>query len=61
VSHNRKRRRKHSHPTPRSGAKGKPNQAIKFTVIRVLIDGAVELILRVAEHFLYLGRGGPQV
>ena len=61
MSHDRKRRRKHNHPAPRGGASAKPNQTIKTTITRVLIDGVVELIIRVVEHFLHLGRGGPLV
>jgi hypothetical protein len=61
VPHHRKRRQKHNHPTPRGGAKDKPNQSIKTTIARILIDEAVELILRIAENFLHIGRGGPVV
>ena len=54
MPHIRKRRGKHDHPTPGDGEGAERNQMIKTAVARGLITGAVELVLRVAEHFLVL-------
>jgi hypothetical protein len=59
VSHDRKRRRKHDSPTPGDGEDAELNQKIKEAVERGLVTGAVELILRVAEHFLLLEGRAP--